>query len=86
MMSFGGSIATGRSNKALVATGDLDHYDALITVRDRCWGLRYAIVGATVAEDENRNGVLQLAADLIESFNELCSTFANERDIRARVR
>ncbi len=80
------SEASKDQGKALPATSDLDHYDALTTVRDRCLGLRCAIVGATIAEEEDRNGILQLAVDLIESFDELCSTFANERSIKARVR
>jgi hypothetical protein len=69
-----------------VEAQDLDHYDALIVVRDRCLGLRCAINGAGIAEDEDRNGMQQLVSDLIESFNELCSAFAEERGLQVRKR
>jgi hypothetical protein len=69
-----------------VETRDVDHYDALTVIRDRCFGLRCAIRGAGISEAEDRNGLLQLAADLIESFNELCSAFAEERGLQVRKR
>ncbi len=65
---------------------DLDHYDALTVIRDRCLGLRCAINGAGIAETEDVSGLQQLAVDLIESFNELCSVFAEERGLQARKR
>jgi hypothetical protein len=65
---------------------DLDHYDVLTVIRDRCLGLRCAISGAGVAEAEDLSGLQQLVADLIESFNELCSAFAEERGLQARKR
>jgi hypothetical protein len=65
---------------------DLDHYDALTVIRNRCLGLRCAIDGAGVAEAEDLSGLQQLAADLIESINVVCSAFAEDRGLQARKR
>jgi hypothetical protein len=67
-----------------VETRDVDHYDALTVIRDRCWGLRCAIAGSSIADDKDRSGLQQLTIDLIESFNELCSAFAQERGLQVR--
>ncbi len=71
-------------NAVSFGTSDLDHYDALTVIRDRCLGLRCAIAGAHIAETGDQHGLMQLATDLIEGFDVLCSSFAEERGIKAR--
>ncbi len=39
---------------------DLDHYDALTVVRDRCLGLRCAISGAGISEVEDTSALLPI--------------------------
>ncbi len=80
------SDARNGRGEASVKTRDLDHYDALTVVRDRCLGLRCAINGAGISEAGDRGGMQRLAEDLIESFDELCSAFAEERGLQVRTR
>jgi hypothetical protein len=42
--------------------------------------------GSSLAEHKDRSGLQQLTIDLIESFNELCAAFAEERGLQVRKR
>ena len=75
-------LPIGQQAMLPVIEKDLEHFDALFLIRDRFFGLRCAIHGADIARIEDRSGLQQLAADLIETFNELCSTFAEERGLK----
>ncbi|MDR3487514.1 MAG: hypothetical protein P4M05_21750 [Bradyrhizobium sp.] len=64
-----------------MAPTDLDHYDALTTFRDRFCGIHCAIKGIDIASTADRDGLLQLAADLATNLTQLCAAFAAERGI-----
>ncbi len=69
---------------SVVQPTDLDHYDALTTFRDRLNGLHSAIRGADIASSADRDGLLQLTADLTTNLTDLCAAFAAECGIAVK--
>jgi hypothetical protein len=63
---------------------DLDHYDALTRLRDRFFGLRCAIKGAEYSNRSERDGLRQLADDLMKELTSLCADFVDDRHIARR--
>jgi hypothetical protein len=61
---------------------DIDHHDALALIRDRFFGLRCAINGASISNHADRSGLQQLAEDIADSLSQLCAAFSAERDVQ----
>lgn len=53
----------------------LDHYDALLGVRDALFGLRCAITGASISNELERAGLLWMSTLLAEQFAALAAEY-----------
>jgi len=79
-----GDKRTASKEAAAVFPKDLDHYDAMTVLRDRLLGLSCAINGASIAEAHDRNGLQQLMADVVGSFEVLREVFGRERGLQTQ--
>lgn len=60
-------------------SAELDQLDAFVVIRDRFFGLRCAIGGASIANADDRQGLLQLADDLASELDGFCNSLRERR-------